>query len=43
LAAMAEGLYDKAADELLDSKWAKQVGETRSTKVTEIIRTGKLQ
>ena len=43
LAAMAEGLYDKAADELLDSKWAKQVGETRSTKITEIIRTGKLQ
>ena len=43
LAAMAEGLYDKAADEFLDSKWAKQVGESRSTKITEIIRTGKLQ
>ena len=26
-AAMAEGLYDKASTEMLDSKWAKQVGK----------------
>jgi hypothetical protein len=24
---MAEGLYDKASNEMLDSKWAKQVGK----------------
>lgn len=26
-AALAEGLYDKASTEMLDSKWAKQVGK----------------
>jgi lysozyme len=36
LAAMAEGLYDKAADEFLDSKWAKQVGEARSKKLRKL-------
>lgn len=41
LAAMAEGLYDKAADEFLDSKWAREdVGKSRSTRITEMIRTG---
>lgn len=44
LAAMAEANYDKAADEFLDSKWAKQdVPEWRSKRVTEIIRTGEMQ
>ena len=44
LAAMAEGDYEKAADEFLDSKWAKNdVPKWRSTKITEMIRTGRVQ
>ena len=43
LAAMAEGLYEKAAEEFLDSKWAGQVGENRSGKIAAMIRTGELQ
>lgn len=44
LAAMAEGLYEKAADEFLDSKWAREdVGAQRSKRITEMIRTGKTQ
>ena len=43
LAAMAEGLYAKAAEEFLDSKWAGQVGEGRSGKIAGMIRTGELQ
>jgi len=38
-AAMAAGLYDLAATEFLDSRWAKQVGG-RSLELTDIIRTG---
>lgn len=40
LAAMAEGLYEKAAEEFLDSKWARQVGANRSGKLADMIRTG---
>ena len=43
LGAMAEGLYEKAAEEFLDSKWAGQVGENRSGKIAAMIRTGELQ
>lgn len=34
--------YDTAADEFLDSRWAKQVGQ-RAIEVTEQIRTGEWQ
>ena len=40
LAYMETGEWDKAADEMMDSKWAKQVGN-RAIEVTEQIRTGK--
>lgn len=41
LAAMAEGNYNRAADEFLDSKWAREdVGKSRSNRITEMIRTG---
>ncbi len=39
LFALEEGEYDQAADEALDSKWAKQVG-TRATRIANLIRHG---
>lgn len=42
LAAMAELDYDKAAEEILDSKYATQVGR-RAITVSEMIRTGRYQ
>lgn len=39
LTALRLGDYDQAATEMLDSKWAKQVG-TRATRLAEQIRTG---
>lgn len=39
LGAMGRGDYDKAADEFLDSKWARQVGN-RAIEVTDMIRKG---
>ncbi len=39
MSAMAVGDYEKAADEFLDSRWAKQVGQ-RSLDVAHMIRTG---
>jgi|TARA_R100000455_G_C6175907_1_gene55559 lysozyme len=39
LTAMSVGDYDKAADEFMDSKWAKQVG-SRAEEVCAMIRTG---
>jgi len=39
LAAMATEDYEIAADEFLDSRWAKQVG-SRAFTITEMIRTG---
>jgi len=39
MGAMAVGDYEKAADEFLDSRWAKQVGQ-RALDVTHMIRTG---
>jgi len=39
MAAMAEGDYEKAADEFLDSRWATQVGQ-RAVEVTNMIRSG---
>lgn len=38
-AALEEQDYDKAADEMLDSKWARQVGR-RATFLAEVMRTG---
>lgn len=40
LAAFAAGDYDTAAVEMLDSKWAKQVGD-RATRLAEQMRTGR--
>ena len=42
MALLKAGNYDTAADEFLDSRWAKQVGQ-RATEVTEQIRTGEWQ
>lgn len=39
LAALKEGYYERTSLEMLDSKWAKQVGK-RATKLAEIMRTG---
>tara|TARA_Y100000114_G_scaffold54937_1_gene50200 strand:- start:1805 stop:2227 length:423 start_codon:yes stop_codon:yes gene_type:complete len=39
LEAMSREQFDIAADEFMDSRWAKQVGN-RAVEVTEIIRTG---
>lgn len=36
--ALADGNYNKAADEMLDSRWSKQVGE-RSLELADIMRT----
>ena len=40
LTAMAKSDWDTAADEVMDSKWSKQVGN-RAKELTEIIRNGK--
>ena len=40
--ALRQRNYDMAADEMLDSRWSKQVGQ-RSIEVTEQIRTGEWQ
>ena len=40
LSCMQSGEWDKAADEMMDSRWARQVGN-RAIEVTEQIRTGK--
>lgn len=40
LARMAEGKYQEAADEFLDSRWATQVGY-RANDVAEMIKTGR--
>ena len=39
LLALQEGDYERAAHEMLDSKWAKQVGK-RATRLAEIMRKG---
>ena len=39
LAALTVEDYEKAADEMLDSKWARQVG-ARATQLSEIMRRG---
>jgi lysozyme len=39
LAAMKSGRFDDAADEMLDSKWAKQVGD-RAKRLAKIMRSG---
>ena len=39
MALLRDGSYDMAADEFLNSRWAKQVGQ-RAVDVTEQIRTG---
>ena len=40
MAAMAEGDYERAADEFYDSRWPKQV-KSRADEVCEMIRTGR--
>jgi len=40
LSYMQSGDWDKAADEMMDSRWARQVGN-RAIEVTDQIRTGK--
>ena len=42
LAYLAEGKYHEAADEMLDSKWARQV-KNRAIELSEMIRTGQYQ
>ena len=42
MALLRDGNYDMAADEFLNSRWAKQVGQ-RAVEVTEQIRTGEWQ
>ena len=42
LAAMEAGDYATAADEFLDSRWAKQVGQ-RAIELTDMIETGEYQ
>ena len=42
LTAMSREQFDVAADEFMDSKWAKQVG-MRAIRVTEMIRDGEYQ
>ena len=42
MALLRDGNYDMAADEFLNSRWAKQVGQ-RAVDVTEQIRTGEWQ
>ena len=41
-AAIAEGLYDRAATEMLDSKWAKQVGK-RAIELSMMMQKDKWQ
>jgi lysozyme len=41
IAALKAGDYEKAADEMLNSKWSEQVGE-RATCLAAIIRTGNI-
>ena len=43
LAAITRKDWNKAADEALDSEWAKQVGDVRSKAMTELLRTGSFQ
>ena len=42
MALLKDGNYDMAADEFLNSRWAKQVGQ-RAVEVAEQIRTGEWQ
>ena len=42
LAALNEGNYEKVADEMLDSKWAKQV-KGRSIELADMMREDKYQ
>ena len=42
MALLKQKSYDMAADEMLNSRWAKQVGQ-RAVEVTEQIRTGEWQ
>lgn len=43
IAACGAGDYEKAARELLDSRWAEQVGLGRSRRLAEQLRTGRLR
>ena len=42
ISAIKGGFYEKAAKEMLDSKWANQVGN-RATELSEQMRTGEWQ
>lgn len=41
LGALARGEWNRAADEMLDSKWARQVGY-RAVELSELMRTGEV-
>lgn len=41
LAAMEQGNFELAAEEFLDSKWAKQVGSTRSEDIAHMVSSGR--
>jgi len=41
LAAMEQGNFELAAEEFLDSKWAKQVGSTRSEDIAYMVSSGR--
>jgi lysozyme len=41
LAAMEQEDFELAAEEFLDSKWAKQVGPTRSEDIAYMVRSGR--
>lgn len=41
IAAISEGDFERAADEMLDSNWSKQVGE-RAVRLAGIMRTGEM-
>ncbi|GGE75912.1 lysozyme [Streptosporangium jomthongense] len=41
-AAIGQGNYKRAASEMLNSKWARQVG-TRATELADVMRTGKVK
>lgn len=42
ICAIKEDNWDKAADEAMDSKWAKQVGD-RAVRIEKLMRSGKLE
>jgi hypothetical protein len=42
MTSLEEGDYDAAAEHMLDSAWARQVGD-RAIEITDMIKTGEYQ